>query len=120
MSLYNSFCAEAEPALLSFTISLDVRLHPFKNSSQPVLLAKIDKRMPKHHTIITLVQIVFFLHFACPPLINVPPMTIFDNFGNNKKCYAQKNYEPYYFDTNHLSNEGSEQLSRIIINNFKN
>ena len=43
-----------------------------------------------------------------------------ENFGNNKKCYAQKNYEPYYFDTNHLSNEGSEQLSRIIINNFKN
>ena len=42
-----------------------------------------------------------------------------EKFKDYKKCYAQKNYENYYFDSNHLSNKGSEQLSRIIVNNFK-
>jgi len=42
-----------------------------------------------------------------------------EEFKDSKTCYAQRNYETYYFDSNHLSNKGSEQLSRIIINNFK-
>ena len=36
------------------------------------------------------------------------------------KCYAQKNYEPYYFDSNHLSNKGSEKLSKIIFDKMNN
>lgn len=53
--------------------------------------------------------------FSAPNLLRVKPENYFCNTYLQDRCVAQKDYVPFYYDTNHLSTAGAKPITDDIV-----
>ena len=47
-------------------------------------------------------------------VIRIRPEDFFCKVGDGTRCFAQQNWQPYYYDSNHLASEGAKPIAQEI------